>query len=444
MEIIRFCQKNKFAEELTSLRKEGVVKRNSPLYSLNPIFQSDIVKVGGRLDKALISEESKHPIILAKEWHISNLILRQIHEEVGHNGRNYMLAALRQRYWIPGASVAIRRILAKCVVCRRFHGIAGHQQMADLPQDRVSPDKPPFTCVGVDCFGPFEIKRGRTIIKRYGVIFTCLAIRAVHIEMITSLDTDSFIHALRRFIARRGQVAEIRSDNGTNFVGAERELQEAIQNWNHKQINDVLLQKKIKWIFNPPTGSHHGGIWERLIRSIKKILNSILRGQSLDEEGLHTFLCEVESILNNRPITRSSLDPNDLEALTPNHLLLLKTRLSLPPGLFMKEDVYARRRWRQIQYLANIFWKRWIGEYLPLLQERQKWKVKTRNFQLGDVVLVVDDNAPRNSWIMGKIIETIKDKKGLIRQVKIKTMSTCLARPITKLCRLLEAEESTD
>ncbi len=198
-----------------------------------------------------------------------------------------MLAALRQRYWIPGASVAIRRILAKCVVCRRFHGIAGHQQMADLPQDRVSPDKPPFTCVGVDCFGPFEIKRGRTIIKRYGVIFTCLAIRAVHIETITSLDTDSFIHALRRFIARRGQVAEIRSDNGTNFVGAERELQEAIQNWNHKQINDVLLQKKIKWIFNPPTGSHHGGIWERLIRSIKKILNSILRGQSLDEEGLH-------------------------------------------------------------------------------------------------------------------------------------------------------------
>lgn len=177
-----------------------------------------------------------------------------------------MLASLRQQYWITGAAVAIRRILSKCVVCRRFHGTAGHQQMADLPPDRVLPDKPPFTHVGVDCFGPFEIKRGRVTLKRYGVIFTCLAIRAVHIEMTASLDTDSFIHALRRFIARRGQVAEIRSDNGTNFVGAERELREAIQSWNQSKINDILLQRKIKWTFNPPTGSHHGRIWERLIR----------------------------------------------------------------------------------------------------------------------------------------------------------------------------------
>ena len=164
----------------------------------------------------------------------------------------------------------------------------------------------------------------------------------------------------------------------------------------------------------------------------------------MDEEGLHTFLCEVESILNNRPITQSSMDPNDLEALTPNHLLLLKTKLTLPPGLFEKEDLFARRRWRQIQYLANLFWKRWIGEYLPLLQERQKWMVKTRNLQLGDIVLVVDENAPRSSWIMGKIIHTIQDKKGFTRQVKIKTMSTCLTRPITKICRLLEAEKSKD
>lgn len=444
MEIIRLSQIKRFPEELKSLRKCGVVKRSSPLYSLNPILKCDIIRVGGRLDNALISEHSKHPIILAKDLHISNLILRQIHEEVGHSGRNFMLAALRQRYWIPGASVAIRTFLSKCVVCKRFNAIAGHQQMADLPQDRVSPDKPPFTYVGLDCFGPFEVKRGRTTLKRYGVLFTCLNIRAVHIEMVASLDTDSFIHALRRFIARRGQVAEIRSDNGTNFVGADRELKEAIQNWNHSQIYDVLLQKKIKWTFNPPTGSHHGGIWERLIRSIKKILNSILRGQSLNEEGLHTFLCEVESILNNRPITRSSLDPDDMEALTPNHLLLLKTKSTLPPGLFEKEDLYARRRWRQIQYLANQFWKRWIGEYLPLLQERQKWMVRTRNYQLGDVVLIMDENAPRSSWIMGKIIHTINDKKGFTRQVKIKTMSTCLTRPITKICRLLEAEEFKD
>ncbi len=258
-------------------------------------------------------EEVKHPVILAKDLHISDLILRQIHHDIGHCGRNYMLEKLRQRYWIPGASCAIRRILSKCVVCRRLHGTVGNQQMADLPQDRVTPDKPPFTYVGVDCFGPFAVKRGRSVVKRYGVIFLCLNIRAVHLEIAASLDTDSFIHALRRFIARRGQVVEMRSDNGTNFVGGQRELQDALKTWNQNQINSFLLQKGIKWTFNPPTGSHFGGIWERLIRSVRNILSFILREQSLEEEGLYTLFCEAESILNNRPISRASMDINDLE-----------------------------------------------------------------------------------------------------------------------------------
>lgn len=205
--------------------------------------------------------------------------------------------------------------------------------MADLPLNRISPDKPPFTSVGVDCFGPFDVKRRRSQVKRYGVIFTCFVLRAVHIELAASLDTDSFINALRRFIARRGQVKELCSDNGTNFVGAERELRRSMELWNQSQIHEELLQRGIKWMFNPPTGSHHRGAWERLIRSIKKVLNSTLRVQALDEEGLHTVVCEVEAILNSRPITKASTDPNDLEALTPNHLLLLKGQPLLPPGV---------------------------------------------------------------------------------------------------------------
>lgn len=135
------------------------------------------------------------------------------------------------------------------------------------------------------------------------------------------------------------------------------------------------------------------------------------------------------------------MDPKDLEALTPNHLLLLKTQPSLSPGLFQREDLYVRRRWRQVQYMADLFWRRWTREYLPQLQERQKWLVKRRNFQVGDVVLVVNDAAPRNSWLMGKIVHTIPDKSGFIRQVRIKTRYNCLDRPVTKICLLLEAEE---
>lgn len=131
-----------------------------------------------------------------EDLHISDLILHHVNQQTGHGGRNHMLAKLRQRYWIPGASIAIRKTLSKCVVCHRLHAAPGHQRMADLPQDRVSPDEPPFTRVGVDCFGPFEVKRGRGTAKRYGVIFTCLAMRAIHLELASSLDTDSFVNAL--------------------------------------------------------------------------------------------------------------------------------------------------------------------------------------------------------------------------------------------------------
>lgn len=179
-------------------------------------------------------------------------------------------------------------------------------------------------------------------------------------------------------------------------------MREAIGKWNQSQINNALIQKGIRWIFNPPSGSHHGGAWERLIRSVRKALNSILKTQNLDEEGLHTVLCEVESIINSRPITKASPDPNDFEALTPNHLLLLKSKPSLPSRVFQKEDMYVRRRWRQVQYMSNLFWKRWVREYLPQLQEGQKWQRTKKNFSPGDIVVIVDDSAPRNSWLVCK------------------------------------------
>ncbi|XP_077864285.1 uncharacterized protein LOC144349654 [Saccoglossus kowalevskii] len=243
--------------------------------------------------------------------------------------------------------------------------------MADLPIERITPDMPPFTHTGVDYLGPFEVKRGRCVVKRYCVIFTCMSMRAVHLEVAHSLDTDSCINAIRRFKARRGCVKSIRSDNGTNLVGAKRELQDEIGKWNQAKIGEVLRQEDLIWKFNPPAGSHFGGVWERHIRTIRKILFSLFKEQTihLNDEALHTLFCEVESIINGRPITVISDDPNDYEALTPNHLLLLHTNQSLPPGMFSKNDTYVHRRWRQVQYLADIFWLRWVKEYLPLLQE---------------------------------------------------------------------------
>lgn len=438
-DIISHCQQSSFQEEISALRRKDSIKKSSRIFRLNPQLEEGILRVGGRLSRASMPAEAKHPIILPKNHRVADLILQDSHERLGHSGRNHVLSHVRQKYWIIDALSSIRRMLSRCTICRRQHGASGTQMMADLPRNRVVPDEPPFTRTGVDLFGPFNIKRGRSSVKRYGVIFTCLACRAVHIEIATSLETDSFIQALRRFIARRGQVKEMRSDNGTNFVGADHELRKAIKEWNTSQIENSLLQRDIRWLFNPPSGSHHGGVWERIIRSIRTIMGSTLREQNLDEEGLQTFFCECEAILNSRPITMPSNDINDLEALTPQHLLLLKTNPNLPPGLFHKDDTYARKRWRQVQYMSDLFWKRWTKEYLPQLQKRQKWNHPSRNFIPGDVVLIVDESAPRGAWLMGRIVKTMEDEHGVVRKVRVKTKTNELERPITKLCLLQEA-----
>ncbi len=406
----------------------------------DPILVDGLLRVGGRLNKAPIKPDAKNPVILPKQSAIVELIIKHYHITLGHSGREHVLAILRDRYWIIHGNSMVRKVLTKCLSCKRRQAKVGEQKMADLPHNRVNPGAPPFTCVGVDYFGPFIIRERRSLVKRYGVIFTCLAIRAIHLEIARTLDTNSFIMALRRFISRRGQVKEIRSDNGTNLVGGEKELRLVIKDWNQEQIHNFLVQKEIKWIFNPPTASHYGGIWERCIRTVRKVLKALMKEQIVDEESLTTLFCEVESIVNSRPLTKVSSDSRDLEPLTPNHLLLLRREPALPPGTFVKDDLYSRKRWRQIQYLTNIFWKRWVREYLPGLQERQKWNRQRRNFAVGDIVLVVDQSTPRNLWPIGRIVRVYPDKKGFVRSVDVKTKMTVLERPINKLC-LLESTQ---
>jgi len=320
--------------------------------------------------------------------------------------------------------------------------------MADLPKERLTP-APPFTYCGVDYFGPFRIKEGRKELKRYGVLFTCLSSRAVHIEAANSLETNSFLNALRRFIARRGPVREIRSDRGTNIVGAEKELKKALDEMDHSIIQESLCREYkadwvIQWKQNRPAASHMGGIWERQIRSVRSILSAVLRehGRALDEESFSTLLTEVECIINSRPLTVPSSDPDDLDPLTPNHLLTMKSKMVMPPpGNFQKADVYLRKRWKRVQYLSNVFWSRWKKEYVHSLQQRIKWNRPKRNLEKGDLVLVVDDHSPRNYWTMARVIDTYPDSEGQVRSARITTGSTTIDRPIDKLVLILEHED---
>jgi hypothetical protein len=225
--------------------------------------------------------------------------------------------------------------------------------MADLPKERLEPS-PLFTHVGMDSFGPFTTKVGRKEQKRYGLIMTCLASKAIHIELLDDLTTDAFINALRCITALRGPIRTIRCDQGTNFIGAANIFEKE-----HKRLQNHLLEKNCEFIFNSPSASHMGGIWERQIRTIKNILSSMLvqHGTKLDSSTLRTLLYETVTLINCRPLTVDNLtDPNGPEPLTPNHLLTMKTKLlAPPPGQFTKEDVYAKHRWRRVQYLVEEF-----------------------------------------------------------------------------------------
>jgi len=308
--------------------------------------------------------------------------------------------------------------------------------MAPLPKERLQPYKPPFTFSGVDFFGPLMVKWGRGSAKRWGCLFTCLTTRAIFLELVPSLETDDFIMALRQFVNRRGPPEVIRSDRGTNFVGAERELKEAIEGWNNAKIYQELQQKGVKWTFHPPTAAHMSGVWERLVQSAKKHLKAIVGDRLLSEFALRTLLTEVEFIMNNRPIVAASDDPADLEALTPNHFLLQRKVAGFPPGVFIREDHLGRKQWRKVQYLTDAFWKRWISEYLPTLTERGKWLRDQQDVRVGDLVLILDENVPRNKWNLGRVTEVFVGRDSRVRSAKVKTSSTELHRPVLKLCLL--------
>ena len=251
-------------------------------------------------------------------------------------------------YWIVGGTSAVGSYIWSCVVCRKMRSAVVEQKMADLPEDRLEP-APPFTFCVVDYFGPFSVKEGRKEMKRYRVLFTCLASRTIHLETSTSLETDAFINALCRFTCRRGLICQLRSDQGTNFVGAKHELKAALAELDHEHLKTELLLGNCDWFtfaIDVLSSSHMGGVWEWQIRTVRNVLSPLLQnnGLRLENKSLRMFMCEVEAIINSRPLTVDLLnDPGSLSPLTPNHLLTMKTKVVLsPPGVF-PADKFCRK-----------------------------------------------------------------------------------------------------
>ena len=351
------------------------------------------------------------------------------------------MAKLREDYWIPRARTVVKGVIRRCKTCIRLSARPSAPRMSDLPPARLAVGRRPFTFVGIDCFGPFLIRRGRSEVKRYGLILTCMTIRAVHLEVLPSLTSDAFIDGLRRFVARRGVPERLFSDNGTNFVGACRELGDALREVNaHLQLRGFMLQNGISWSFNPPAASHMGGVWERMIRSVRRAFDAVTRDVTLDDFELQTVMCEVENVINGRPITPVSTDVDDANALTPNHLLRLCGDALPSPAICSEKDKY-RRRWRYIQGLVNTFWSRWTTEYLPLIQQRQKWVENITPLSVGDVVIMADDLNHRNRWPLARVTALHPGRDGTVRSCSVKHDGKVFERPVTRLVLLESCEE---
>ena len=449
--VFRQVQNKMFEREIDSLSKGHCVSKSSSIAKLKPFLdERGVLRVGGRISRAQLPSNVKQPILIPKKSHIATLLIRHFHEKTHHQGRLMTESSLRMNgFWIVGMKRLINNILHHCVMCRRLRGKFVTQQMSDLPEERITPS-PPFTIIGVDTFGPWNVVTRRTRggaaeNKRWAIIFTCFSTRAVHIELVEDLSSSSIINAMRRFVALRGPEKEVWSDRGTNFVGAVDDLKAETICVEDEVVKKFLDNSKVKWCFNPPHASHMGGVWERLIGVARRILDAMLlesHTQRLTHEVLITFMYEVSAIINSRPIAPISTDPEDLEVISPATLLTQKVEPleSLDPELSTR-DIY-KSQWKYVQVLSQTFWKQWKNGYLQTLQYSRKWLREEPSLKEGDLVLVKDVEVHRNHWPLGVVSRVFPGSDKRIRSAEVTIAKggkrNCYVRPITELVLLIE------
>ena len=441
--IFRLLQQEQFTEEMKSLRAEREIPKNSKILQFSPfIDQQGLIRAQSRIGKSHLNFETKHPIMLHWKHHVVELFLQNEHKNNQHEGTEHVRNIVQQKFWILGIQNALRSIKNKSIrLNRKGKAQTKAPVMANLPEERLVASTV-FSNVGVDYFGPFTVKIGRRNEKRWCCLFTCLTVRAVHIEIAPKLDTDCCLNAIMRFIARRGKPVKMISDNGTNFVGADREFKEYIAAWNRERIEAHLVQQGIRWKFNPPAAPHFGGVWERLVRSCKKAMYAVLGDQSVTEDVLSTTMCLVEQTLNARPLTPVSSDVNDFESITPNHLLLGNKNVCLPYLPCAEEFVNHRKLFRQTQAYSDLIWDRFRKEYLPTLNSRKKWRTTTdRSLQQGDLVWLVEDSDKRGYYKLGRVTEIMEVSDRTIRSATIQTKDGVYKRPVVKLAPVLSMDE---
>ena len=455
--LLKVVQAECFSDEIKKLKSGTPLSDNHKLSNLAPsVDKIGLLRVGGRLKHSDVDFSVKHPILIPQNHPLSSTLIQYFHRLNKHQGSLITHNSIIQNgYHIQNGRTLIRNFLKSCVTCRKLREKPSEQVMADLPHERLVGNIPPFTHVGIDVFGPFYIHDGKGTRansgtkKIWALIIVCLPSRAIHLEYLSGMDTSSFRNAFNRFRAIRGPCLTIRSDQGTNFVLARKQM-EAVD---ISSFSKELQAEGIQWTFNSPHASHQGGCWERKIGSVRRVLEAtfnLISNRGISRDEFITFLAEAASIVNSTPLWTPSNDPNDPSPLTPQMLLTLRRADEFHTlDDYTPEDIlsYGPKRYRRVQYLASQFWNRWRKEYLHSLTIRQKWRRPSPCIQEGDLVLIKDKNLARNHWPMAKVRSTKPSSDGRIRNVTLtlpplpgRTNMRSLDRAIQDLVLLIPAD----
>ena len=415
--------------------------------------ESGILRCRGRLANADLPYESKFPALLPREKHLTHLIIRDCHTRVMHNGVKETLLELRTRFWVIKGRQAMKKILTTCVTCKRIQGKSyGNAATADLPAYRVQEIKA-FSVVGVDFAGPLYVKKdNKDMRKIYIALFTCATSRAIHLELVDNLDTETFLRCFRRFSARRGLPSKLVSDNAKTFKSAAKKL---VALFELPGVISYLVERQIKWSFNLAKASWMGGFFERLVRSVKSSLKKVIGHAKLSLDELNTVIVEIEATLNSRPLTYIYPEVGE-EALTPSHLMLGKRLLTLPldsveeeddPDYHSKEALAGRAK--HLSNVLNHFHSRWRKEYLTEVREHHRMTSGKNHHDLiakGDIVTIQDENRKnRTTWKLGKVESLIIGREEIVRGANVRTANgKIISRPIQKLYPLEVKSELTE
>lgn len=438
----RSVQKIYFESDLDRLARNELCSK--PVQRLSPFLHEGLIHVGGRLANSELDFDSRHQILLPRLDHIVELLVSHYHVTNFHTGPTLLVSLLRQKYWILSARRIARHITFKCNICFRAKPRPIFPIMADLPRFRVESAPKAFSHTGCDYAGPFLVTsvraRGQRARKAYICLFTCLTTRALHLEIASDLSTASFLSALKRFLARRGPVQCLYTDNATNFIGAKsylRDLYQFLAKEYHPLWERELAEHRITLKNIPCRAPHFGGCWESEVKSVKTHLCKVIGQQILSFDEFNTMLTQVEALLNSRPLYAISSDPSEPTSLSPAHFLHTKPLLFLPAREVNETRLHLISRYELTDQMVQSFWKRWRQEYLHTLQSKQKWNTPANPIRVGMVVVSMQDNVMPLHWPLGVIHEIFPDKNGVCRVASVKTQDGILrSRPVVKLCPL--------